>query len=315
MDRSEAFQSVLKGLDNVACSVAFSFGINQRRNMEAKRCFGTPALCLGIFLTAALGHPTTGQQPAAFRGTTGQSQSDPLAELSSENRSLFEELRTAAQQNDDATTLETGKKLIPALTPGTGLCDFVTGLAAGAAVEMGDTAYALTLLKPLTERHPDDWRSAALLARAYAEIGDSKSRDKQIAEVIALHKVSPDPAFKKLHVFPIQKVKLKSGSAVFLYPFETLKPYNTYLVALVNKSDGKQDYRLELESNEVDQAFFKPKKQGERRFSIDSYRKNDKNENWPESQSLYGFVDGVFNYDLMRDLMVKVANGEALPHN
>lgn len=107
-------------------------------------------------------------------------------------------------------------------------------------------------------------------------------------------------------------MKLQSGYAVFLYPFEPVKPHNAFLVALIYTSDEKQDYRLELDSEDVDQAFFKPKRSGERRFSIDSYRKNENNENWPESQALHGFVDGAFDYDQMRDLLVTAANGEPL---
>ena len=105
-------------------------------------------------------------------------QGDPLAALSPESSALFDALRRAAQQNDDATTLETGKKLLPALTPGTPLRDFVSQLTAGSAVETGPTAYALTLLKQFTDAHRDDWRAASLLARVYAESGDKTSRDR-----------------------------------------------------------------------------------------------------------------------------------------
>jgi hypothetical protein len=65
----------------------------------------------------------------------------------------------------------------------------------------------------------------------------------------------------------------------------------------------------------VDQAFFKPKHPGERRFSIDTFRQNETNPNLPESQALHGFVDGVFDYDTMRDLMLKTANDEEPKHN
>jgi len=280
--------------------------------MGAKPRFSGIGVSLGLILALALVSSFEGQSAASTDATTAPTQTDPLAGLSPENRELFDRLREAAQQNDDATTLATGKKLLPALEPGTPVCNFVTQLTAGSAVETGETAYALTLLKPFTDAHPDDWRAATLLARVYAESGEVAPRDQQIARVIALHKTASDPNFAKLHVFPIQKVKLHSGYAVFLYPFEPLKPYNTYLVALVYTSEGKPDFRLELGSEDADQAFFKPKKPGERRFSIDSYRKNEKDENLPESQALHGFVDGVFDYDRMRDLMVKAANGEAL---
>jgi len=275
----------------------------------------TPGVSFGIVLAllAAIS-PVGAQQPATPADSdSAQSQADPLAALSPENRALFDGLRTAAQQNDDPATLAAGKKLLPALTPGTPLCDFVTQMTGGSAVETGDTAYALSLLKPFTEAHPDAWRAASLLARAYAENGDKAQRDQQIARVIELHKKTSDPGFAKLHIFPIQKVKLHSGYAVFLYPFEPLKPHNAYLVALVYTSDGKQDYRMELESEDVDQAFFKPKHPGERRFSIDTYRQTGDNGKFGESQALHGFVDGTFDYDAMRDRMVKSAGGEQTP--
>lgn len=237
---------------------------------------------------------------------------NPLADLSPENRALFDAVRDAAQHGRDADALADGRKLLSALNPGSPLAGFITQLTAGAAIETGETSYALTLIKPFAEAHPKDWHAAALLARAYAETGEKALRDRQIAHVLELHQQTEDPDFAKLHVFPIQKVKLHSGYAVFLYPFEPLKPYNTYLVALIYTSDGRLDHRLELGSEDADQAFFKSRKPGERRFSIDSYQKNEKNENLPETQALYGFIDGVFDYDRMRDLMVKVANGEKL---
>ncbi|UWZ82143.1 hypothetical protein [Occallatibacter riparius] len=277
--------------------------------MEAKQKFRAAQVSLCVVLTAFADCPLLGQQPSPSSDSAATSaQDDPLVGLSPENRALFDTLRKAAQQGDEASTLASGKKLLPALTPGTRLCNFVTGLTAGSAVETGDTDYALTLLKPLTEANPDDWRSASLLARAYAESGDKTSRDRQVAHVIELHKKSADPDFAKLHVFPIQKVALHSGYAVFLYPFEPLKPYNTYLLALVYSKEDKLDYRLELGSEDADQAFFKAKHPGERRFSIDSYRRDAGNENGPESQALHGFIDGVFNYDTMRDRMVQAAN-------
>jgi hypothetical protein len=279
--------------------------------MRAKRKIAL----LGAFcLIAALCLPSQ-QQPTRDDAENVRVNSDSLADLSPENRALFDAVRDAAQQGRDTDVLVDGRKLLSALKPDSALANFVTQLTAGAAIETGETSYALSLIKPFAEAHPNDWHAAALLVRACAESGENALRDQQIAHLLDLHKQTSDPDFAKLHVFPIQKVKLRSGYAVFLYPFEPLKPYNTYLVALIYTSDGKADYRLELGSEDADQAFFKPKKPGERRFSIDSYRRNETNEKWPESQALYGFVDGVFDYDRMRDLMVKTANGEKLSGN
>lgn len=206
-----------------------------------------------------------------------------MAELSPENRGLFDAIREAAQQGHDADVLASGKKLLPALKPGTPLADFVTQITADAALETGDIAYALTLIKPFTYTHPADWRSAALLVRLLAESGDKALRDQQIANLLKMHKQTKDPDFAKLHIFPIQKVKLHSGYAVFLYPFEPLAPHNVYLIALIYTNEGEENCRIELESLDVDQAFFKGKKPGERRFSIDTFRKNETNANLPES--------------------------------
>jgi len=258
----------------------------------------------------------TAQQPAAPDDAENvRVDSDSLTDLTPENRALFDAVRDAAQQGRDADVLADGRKLLAALNPGSPLANFVAQLTAGSAIETGETDYALTLLKPYADAHPRDWHAAALLARASAEGGQKALRDQQIAHVIDLHKHTSDPNFANKHIFPIQKVKLNSGYAVFLYPFEPLKPYNTYLVALIYTSDQKQDYRLELGSEDVDQAFFKAKKPGERRFSIDSYRESEVDGKKTESQALHGFVDGVFDYDRMRDLMVKTANGEPSTKN
>lgn len=251
-------------------------------------------------------------QQAVAPDATGKPQElhNQIAELTPENRALFDALREAVQHEHDADVLTDGKKLLPALKTDTPLADFVTQLTAGAAVETGDTGYALALMKPFMEAHPKDWHGAALLARIYAESGEKALRDQQIAHLLDLHKQTTDSDFAKLHIFPIQKVKLHSGYAVFLYPFEPMGRDNAYLVALIYTNEGKQDYRIEIDSDDVDQAFFKAKKRGDRRFSIDSYRQNKTNSNWPESQALHGFIDGVFDYDAMRDRMITIANGE-----
>jgi len=281
-------------------------------NAKRKICIALGAFCL-LFALSATCELSAQQTAAPAAAGNSQSLQDLIAELPPEQHALFNALREAVQEGHDTDVLADGKKLLLGLQTNTSLADFVTQITAGAAIETGDTSYSLALIKPFVDAHPKDWHAAALLVRVYAESGEKALRDQQIAHLLDLHKQTSDPDFAKLHIFPIQKVRLHSGYAVFLYPFEPLKPYNTYLVGMIYTSDGKSDYRLELGSEDADQAFFKPKKRGERRFSIDSYRKNDKNANWPESQALHGFIDGVFDYDTMRDRMMKVANPDELP--
>jgi hypothetical protein len=276
--------------------------------LQYKTAIAFGALVLLSLRSPVLLHAQQGDAPTQSQKAEGQS--DPAAELSPENRGLFQAMLKAVHSGDDAETLADCKKLLPSLQPGTRLSKFVTQVAATSATDVGEDSYALSLILPVTSAHPDDWQAAALLARIYAESGDVGQRDRQITAVIDLHKRTSDPDFAKLHLFPIQKVKLRSGYAEFLYPFEPLGRHHSYLIALINDTGGNTNFRLELESDDVDQSFFKPKHQGERRFSIDSYWTNKENPNLPDSQALHGFIDGRFDYDLMRDAMVKAANLE-----
>lgn len=270
-------------------------------------------LAVASCLFVAMGLPAQ-QPPVRENAESVQLNQSSFADLSPENREIFDALRDAGQQGRDADVLKNGRILLSSIKLGTPLADFVIEVTAGGAIETGDLTYALALLEPYTIAHPRYWHAAALLARAYAESGDQALRDQETAHLLELHKQTSDPNFADKHIFPIQRVTLHSGYAIFLYPFEPLKPYNTYLVALIYSSDAKQLDRIELGSENADQAFFKPKKPGERRFSIDTYHETEANGNKTESQALNGFIDGTFDYDRMRDLMVKVANGEPLPH-
>jgi hypothetical protein len=254
------------------------------------------------------------QQPVAPTDSGKlQVQNDPFAELTPENRALLNELREAVKRYDFNVILANGKILLPALKPGTVQTNAIMKITAQAALETGDTNYAFTLIKPLAELPPTDWVAAELLARLYAESEIKELRDRQITHLLDLHSHTSDQQFAEQLTFTIQRIKLHSGYAILLYPFKPLKPYNTYLIAEIWTGEGKMDYRIEIGSESEDQIFFKAKHPGERRFSIDSYRKNNEHPNGPESQALHGFVDGVFDYDYMRDCLVNTANGDPPP--
>jgi len=229
--------------------------------------------------------------------------------LSPENRARLNALRDAVNRYDNPDILANGRILLPALKPGTVLSDAITKLTAQAALETGDTNYALTLIKPLAELPPTDWVAAELLARLYAESENKELRDRQIAHLLDLHSHTSDKQFAEQLTFTIQRIKLHSGYAVLLYPFKPLKPYNAYLIAEIWTNEGNMDYRIELESMGIDQLLFKAKKPGERRFSIDTFVESKKG----EKQALMGFIDGIFDYDLMRDRLIEVANQEKTP--
>jgi len=266
-------------------------------------------LGLIFFLTATWYLPAQQASTPADKDHA-QPQSDPPAELSPENSSVLNALREAVKKYNMTDILADGRVLLPALKPGTVMFDGVIKLTAQAALETGDTNYALTLIKPLAELPPTDWVAAELLARLYAESENKELRDKQIAHLLDLHSHTTDKQFAEQLTFTIQRVKLHSGYAVLLYPFKPLKPYSTYLIAEIWNNEGKMDYRIELESMGTDQLLFKAKKPGERRFSIDTFVESKKG----EKQALMGFIDGVFEYDAMRDSLIAIANRKEAPH-
>lgn len=105
-----------------------------------------------------------------------QRQSDPLADLNLENRTLFDAFRDAAQTGRNADVVADGKKLLASIPSKSRLTDFVTQITAESAVETGDTSYSLNLIKPLSDAHPEDWHAAALLTRVYADWEFSAAR-------------------------------------------------------------------------------------------------------------------------------------------
>lgn len=128
--------------------------------MEARRETVIPWETLGLLLVMNIALLLPAQQPTAPAKTGNpQAHQDPLAELSPENRTLFNSLREAAQQGRDSDVVASGKKLSPALKPRIPLADFVTQLTGTSALDNGETNYALSLMKPLADAHPDDWHT------------------------------------------------------------------------------------------------------------------------------------------------------------
>ena len=79
------------------------------------------------------------------------------------------------------------------------------------------------------------------------------------------------------------------------------------MIALVYTGASKEDYRIELESDDVDQAFFKPKHRGEGDSQLTPIANPTPMES-RVTQELHGFADGVFDYDAMRDRLAATAN-------
>jgi hypothetical protein len=148
--------------------------------MNTKRKISIALGAFGRLFTLSAPCELSAQQTMAPADAgVSQAHHDSIAELPPEQHALFDALREAVQQGHDADVLADGKKLLLDLQANTSLADFVTQVTAGAAIETGDTNYALTLIKPFVDAHRKDWHAAALLVRIYAESGEKALRDQQ----------------------------------------------------------------------------------------------------------------------------------------
>jgi hypothetical protein len=176
--------------------------------------------------------------------------------------------------------------------------------AAEAAIEAGKRAYAISLLKPIEVRDDSDCLARTLLARAYAEDGRSAERDAEISALTALHGKAPKSPAGKLDVFELEKHSVKGGGIVgILYALRPWGPHNTHLYSEILDVSGKMVLRIELNSDDSDQVYFREihpdlAARGERRFSLDAFG--------PE-HALIRFFDGRPSYDDVRQLILAIA--------
>ncbi len=187
-----------------------------------------------------------------------------------------------------------------------------------AALDTGDTAYALNNLKPVAEANPDDWQAAGLLTRAYAESGDKANRDAGIAHMIELHKRGLTPAH--LQQYLLEHV-LVGGRTVLI--FTSLEPwghYKVYNYAQVFDEEAHLAQRLTLESNDSDQPLFARQHPAEAASRCPSLLHRWLRRQPPtsdgkhtETHATYKFFTGRPSYDTVREAFLSIASAKSDP--
>ena len=190
--------------------------------------------------------------------------------------------------------------------------------ASEAALNTGDTNFALSALRPLVAVDANDWQAAALLTRACAESGDATCRDSGIAHLLDLHRRGITP--RGLTQYILERVKAGENTLLIRTSLEPWGPYKVYNLAQVSNSEGKMFLRITLESSDFDQASFakehpKEASEGLRRFSLDAYLETGLNSNGQRTQThfTYKLFDGQPAYETVREEFLKIANGKATP--
>ncbi|MGA3071748.1 MAG: hypothetical protein ABSD43_16190, partial [Terracidiphilus sp.] len=115
-----------------------------------------------------------------------------LARLTRTQKKAFMESQNAFIANRYADALGELRSLLAQLPQDTPAQSAMAERTAEAAVYAGEQTYAISLLKPIEARNGSDCPARTLLARAYAEQGQSAERDAEISALTALHKEAPE---------------------------------------------------------------------------------------------------------------------------
>jgi hypothetical protein len=238
--------------------------------------------------------------------------SGSLARLSRTQRKAFIESQDMFIAGRYADALAELRALLAQLPPNTPAQSAMAERTAEAALEAGDRAYAISLLKPMEERDGSDCLARMLLARAYAEKGQSAERDAEISALTALHKQAPKSPAGKLDMFLLERHTLKSGGSVGIgYALRPWGPHNTHLRAEIFDASSKAILLIELDSDDGDQVYFKETHpelaaKGDRCYSLDAFGP-DRPPDGKIDHALIQFFDGAPTYDVVRGRILEIA--------
>jgi tetratricopeptide (TPR) repeat protein len=233
------------------------------------------------------------------------------ARLTASQRQQFEAAKKARQAGRNQEALA-GFKILLQEVPGDSLLEKYAG---DAAIEVGDSAYAADLLRPVVQTNFEDWQAVSMLARAAAESGDKQTRDAAMVNMTMLRQHGLNlPQYVLERIATGQNVMT---IACFLIP---AAPYKASYVGRVADAKGLIFLRVALESSDTDQLLFakehpKEAAAGLRQFTLDAYQETGLNSAGQRTQShfTYKFFTGQPPYDAVREEFLNVANGKTKP--
>ncbi len=234
--------------------------------------------------------------------------------MTEQQKAQLADAMTAFQAHRYPEALTLFKQLLTQL-PGDAL---LSKFAANAALNVGDTDFALKIVKPVAQADPNDWQAAALLTRACAESGDKPCRDLAMTQMLDLHRRGLTPS--GMQEYQVERLKVDPGTMTIMASFEPWGNYHISNFAQVADGEGKIFLRITVESNDGDQGFFakehpKEAADGLRGFSLDAYRETGLNSSGQRTQThyTYKFFVGQPSYDTVREEFIKIANGKSTP--
>jgi hypothetical protein len=238
-----------------------------------------------------------------------------LSRLSRAQKKAFTESQDAFIAGHFAHALGELRNLLEQIPQNTPAQTAMAERTAEAAIEAGQQPYAISLLKPIEARDGSDCPARTLLARAYAETGQSAERDAEINALTALRKQAPTSPAGKLDLFLLEQHPLKPGATVQVwYALQPFPPFSTHLYAQVLSASGKPIISIELDSYDGDQVYFRQihpehAAKGERQYSLDAFKPDAFTPG--HQHALIQFYDGAPGYDAVRQRILTIAERAA----
>jgi len=237
-----------------------------------------------------------------------------MARLGPQQKQQFDDAQKAFAVQHYADALVVFRRLLTEFPGDTVLLKF----ASEAALNVGDSLFAVNELKTLEQANPDDWQAAALLTRACAESGETSCRDSGIAHLADLHNRGITPA--GMNVYIVERAKVGENTLLIRMSLEPWEYYRVYAQGQVINSGGNIFFRATLESNDTDQPRFAKEHpeeaaRGVRLFSLDGYQETGLNSSGQRTQThyTYKFYIGQPSYEVIREEFVKIASGKGVP--
>jgi hypothetical protein len=249
--------------------------------------------------------------PAQVRAETAQ---ELDARLTPAQKQQFEAAKKAQLAKQYAEAFAGFKALLQDL-PGDSL---LTKWSADAALEMGDSAYGLGVLKPLVMSNFADWQAVSMLARAAAESGDTQTRNAAMITMGMLRQHGMTPP--NMQDYVLERIKVGENVLTIRCSLVPWGPYQVYYLGNLADAKGVTSLHISLESSDGDQALFakqhgKEAAAGIREFTLDAYRETGLNQAGQRTQThfTYKFFMGQPPYDAVREEFLNIANGKTSP--
>jgi hypothetical protein len=243
-----------------------------------------------------------------------ESEEDLDARLTAAQKQQFDAAKKAHVAHQYSEALAGFKALLQDL-PGDSL---LMKYASDSALQMGDSTYALGVLKPLVLQNVEDWQAVAMLARAGAESGDTHTRDAAMVNMAMLRQHGITPS--NMTDYVVERIKVGENAMTirrYLVPWGL---YQVYYIGQVADAKGVTYLRIALESSDGDQKVFvkehaKEAAAGLREFTLDAYQETGLNQAGQRTQThyTYKFFMGQPSYDTVREEFLNVANGKTQP--